>query len=60
MKNKQHIRRCPFCGGKASLYEDYSSWWHVQCDNCGATTLKRRSGEEAILHWNKRVEHDEA
>ena len=46
---------CPHCGGKAGLYEDWIGSWCVQCDRCGATTLKG-SQEEVIRRWNRRVE----
>ena len=45
---------CPFCGGKASLYEDYTGHWLVQCDSCGISTLKKGSIEAVILDWNRR------
>lgn len=57
MRNKQYIKRCPFCGGKAGLYEDYSNWWLVQCNSCGASTLKKKYGKEAISDWNRRVDN---
>ena len=46
------------CAGKGGLYEDYSSWWLVQYNSCGASTLKRRSGKEAILYWNRRINYE--
>lgn len=55
MRTKQHIKRCPFCGGKAGLYEDYTTHWVIQCNTCGATTLKRGDYKEALLNWNRRV-----
>ena len=54
MPNKQFIRQCPFCGGKAGLYEDYMSWWLVQCNECGVSTLRRPHAEDAISSWNRR------
>ena len=45
---------CPYCGGKAGLYQDYTSSWCVQCDKCGATTLKGDK-EDVIKKWNRRV-----
>ncbi len=58
MRSKQHIKRCPFCGGKAGLHEDYSSSWLVQCNSCGASTLRARHCEEVILRWNRRITND--
>ena len=48
------LLHCPFCGGKASLYEDYTGYWLVQCDSCGISTLKTKSRKSAILNWNRR------
>ena len=29
----KELKPCPFCGGRAWLYQDYMGFWHVQCDN---------------------------
>ena len=49
-----NLLHCPFCGGRAGLYEDYTGHWIVQCDSCGASTLKTNSRKSAILNWNRR------
>lgn len=46
---------CPHCGGKAGVYEDYTGWWLVQCDKCGASTMKKGTAEECVEAWNRRV-----
>ena len=51
------IKKCPFCGGKAGLYQDYMGFWHVQCDNCGIGTTKNDIKELAVKSWNRRVEN---
>ena len=45
---------CPHCGGKAGLWQAWDNSWIVQCDKCGATTMKLDK-EEAIKRWNRRV-----
>lgn len=45
---------CPFCGGEAGLYEDYTGYWLVQCDYCGISTLRKGSRKSVILDWNRR------
>ena len=45
---------CPHCGGKAGLWQAYDSSWCVQCDRCGAMTMKFDK-DEAVKRWNKRV-----
>jgi Lar family restriction alleviation protein len=45
---------CPHCGGKAGLWQAYDSSWCVQCDRCGAMTM-RFDKEEAVKRWNRRV-----
>lgn len=54
MKNKQHIKHCPLCGGEASVYKDYTDYCLVQCDFCGISTLKKDSIKTVILDWNRR------
>ena len=55
-KQKQ-LKPCPFCGGRAGIYQDYMGLWHVQCDNCGIGTLKNDIKELAVRSWNRRVEN---
>lgn len=45
---------CPHCGGKAGLWQAYDSSWCVQCDRCGASTMKV-DRDEAVKRWNRRV-----
>ena len=45
---------CPHCGGKAGLWQAWDSSWCVQCDKCGATTLKGDK-EDVIKKWNHRA-----
>ena len=45
---------CPHCGGRARLWQAYDSSWCVQCDKCGANTMKVDK-EEAVKRWNRRV-----
>ncbi len=50
-KNDEVVERlapCPFCGDKA-----WSSGYAVQCDSCGARSIKPERGA-AIEAWNKR------
>lgn len=55
MRNKQHIKRCPMCGGKAGIYQDYHSFYLVQCNRCGISTLHRADLHTALYEWNRRV-----
>ena len=54
MKNKQHIKRCPMCGGKAGIYQDYHDFYLVQCNRCGVSTLHRKDLHRALMEWNRR------
>ena len=45
---------CPHCGGRAGLWQAYDSSWCVQCDRCGAMTM-RFDKDEAVKRWNRRV-----
>lgn len=53
MRNKQYIKRCPMCGGKADLRDN--GYWSVQCRCCGVSTLRRSKLEAALYDWNRRV-----
>ena len=61
MREKNSLRLCPFCGGKASLHEENGEAW-VQCDVClcGTSVIKGASSKEmniivATFDWNRRA-----
>lgn len=51
------LKPCPFCNGKAGVYEFYTLY-KAQCNCCGCGTLQRKSKEQAIEAWNRRVKED--
>ena len=57
MKDKQYIKRCPMCGGKAGIYQDYHSFYLIQCNRCGVSTLHRKDLHRALMDRDKRIEH---
>ena len=59
---QESIKNCPFCGGKAHLYNDfYYTYAYVKCSKCGIRTKEYRSNNWedtnwlAIEAWNRRV-----
>lgn len=56
MKDKQYIKCCPMCGGKAGIYQDYNSLYLIQCNRCGVSTLHRKDLHRALMEWNRRVD----
>lgn len=50
---------CPFCGGKAELYEqkhrEYPSTYFVRCKGNCIKQHDHKSEAKAIEEWNKRV-----
>lgn len=55
----KRLKKCPFCGGEAKLYEDYMGHAYVvQCGRCGIGTLHEVTPEKAAKKWNKRVKEE--
>lgn len=59
----EELKKCPFCGGEAELYES-NDYWRIYCqgligDNCILGALDydymNPSKEEAIKAWNTRT-----
>ena len=58
---RQDLKRCPFCGGIANLWQtNYQSY--IQCENYDATTHGRHliqvsadTEDEVIKKWNRRI-----
>ena len=51
-------KRCPFCGGKASLicYEHYNhTQYFVECDDCHASIFHKKEKEAAIKALERRA-----
>ncbi len=49
------IKKCPFCGGVATLVQYINSY--VQCKECLASTSTSYDEDIAITVWNTRLEH---
>lgn len=52
------LKRCPFCGGEAKLYEPIEGFhmWVVACNKCACgTNYDNDTKEEAIKAWNTRT-----
>ena len=56
--NKQELKRCPFCGGRAATRRYYNSYkgerFFVECMNCEATSSHQPIVEYAEEKWNRR------
>lgn len=53
---EQKLKPCPFCGGKAKVWEDLfiRFSWTTYCVKCGAS-VREGTKEKVIEAWNKRV-----
>lgn len=51
------LKPCPFCAGKAVLFEDFMPTW-VACKKCGATTEARYDVMEVIELWNRMMDDE--
>ena len=58
----EKLKPCPFCGGKAELWEyrdlDEVSYY-IGCTTCGAQTKYTDSEDLCIEAWNRRATDDE-
>lgn len=55
---KDELKRCPFCGGKASMNLNGNFYW-IACLKCLAEVEGSYSKIESIERWNRRVSDDE-
>lgn len=60
------LKRCPFCGGDDITVYDFDPFdgyqgdcrrWFARCRFCGAA-IERKSKEEAVNAWNRRVDDE--
>lgn len=52
------LKRCPFCGGEASLEvirENEVAFCCVECDQCGISTYNSTNMKEVVDIWNTRT-----
>lgn len=56
------LKKCPFCGGEADIYErgdDFLVYkrkcYSVFCKSCKCGTQYENTEKEAIVDWNRRV-----
>ena len=57
--NENKLLPCPFCGGKAHIYQDYTGMYVAQCDKCGNGTLLSDK-KTAEMRWNRRANDERA
>jgi Lar family restriction alleviation protein len=59
---KTELKPCPFCGGKAFVYEhtcikNRPTYYTTHCTACGVSDLKHhKSTDDATEAWNRRVD----
>ena len=57
MSIKHKLKPCPFCGGKAKLFEDKDyQIYSATCTECDAGTNAYGIEQDAIEAWNRRVQ----
>lgn len=54
--DKDGLKRCPICGGKAVLRGDTDSVFWVACTQCRLDAAPSRDKETAIRRWNDRIQ----
>lgn len=57
------LKNCPFCG--AAVYppirpviHQAEDFWQVQCQECGASVMPRRTLDLAAAAWNRRADDE--
>ena len=55
----ENLKRCPFCGGEASLVDGSDSGVFAGCSNCCSCTEFFKTKNEALKAWNSRPIEDE-
>ena len=53
------LKPCPFCGGKAHIYQDCTGYYVAQCDKCGIGTLLCGDKRTAKRRWNRRSDNEQ-
>ena len=60
VSNMEELKKCPFCGGKATLkihygFDEKVISAFVYCEECGVATRRCALETTAIGKWNRRV-----
>ncbi len=53
---KDGLKRCPICGGKAILHGDTDSVFWVTCTQCRLDAAPSRYKSIAVKKWNDRIQ----
>ena len=61
VSNMEELKKCPFCGGEATLkihygFDEKVISAFVYCEECGVATRRCALETTAIGKWNRRVE----
>ena len=60
----EELKNCPFCGGKAKIFNIYASGFIPKClnsyylDSCNCSLGEYETKEQAIKAWNTRAEKE--
>lgn len=56
----EELKKCPFCGGKAEMFNYSEGEWLVHCTVCNGMVEKwRKTKKEAIDQWNRRLNDED-
>ena len=50
----EELRKCPFCGGEATMAGRVCAYW-IDCTKCHGESGLYSTVEDAIAAWNRRV-----
>ena len=62
MNANEPLKRCPFCGGEATMKRHFigqnKARYKIGCDDCGFALSWCNRQSHAVKNWNRRAKED--
>lgn len=56
--SEKELKPCPFCGMPATVKQDPTGAWYLECSLCGVFKGYYKTKKYAIDAWNRRADID--